>query len=80
MSTSEQKKEIRLGDIFSEEILEEALQYRHSHKDLLEKIIKPNMEMINRKTGQENDPAYWAYALEYALVEYKIEKNRNKIQ
>jgi hypothetical protein len=37
------------------------------HRELLEKVIVPNMAEINRKLGQENDPSYLAYAVEYAL-------------
>lgn len=32
-----------------------------------EEIIKPNIEAINKKVGQENDPLYLAYAVEYAI-------------
>lgn len=74
-----QRKEISIGEVFDEKLIEEALQCK-THNELLEKIVKPNMDMINAKTGQENDPKYWAYALEYAITQYKIEKNRNKIQ
>lgn len=38
------------------------------HKELVEQVIRPNMVEINRKLGQENDPDYLAYALEYGLV------------
>ncbi len=30
-------------------------------------VIRPNLEEINAKLGQENDPAYLAYMLEYVL-------------
>ena len=33
-------------------------------------IIKPNMDEINRKLGQENDSRYLAYAVAYALTTY----------
>lgn len=39
------------------------------HKELLEQIILPNMAEINRKLGQENNPDYMAYAVEFALNE-----------
>ncbi len=34
---------------------------------ICEKIIKPNIERINHKLGQENDPMFLAYMVEYAL-------------
>lgn len=34
---------------------------------ICEKIIKPNIERINHKLGQENDPMYLAYVVEYTL-------------
>ena len=34
-----------------------------------DKIIKPNIERINKKIGQECDPKFLAYAVEYALLQ-----------
>jgi hypothetical protein len=34
---------------------------------LTEQIIAPNMERINKALGQENDPRYLAYAVEFVL-------------
>jgi hypothetical protein len=34
-----------------------------------DEIIKPALARINRVTGQENDPSYLAYAVEYALIQ-----------
>ena len=33
-----------------------------------EQIIKPNILRINQLLGQENDPMYLAYAIEYAMM------------
>ena len=33
-----------------------------------EQIIKPVIDRINEKTGQENDPKYLAYLIEYAIT------------
>jgi hypothetical protein len=30
-------------------------------------IVEPNIERINKATGQENDPRYLGYAIEFAL-------------
>lgn len=35
------------------------------HDWCLTTIVKPNMERINEMLGQENDPDYIAYAIEY---------------
>ena len=41
---------------------------RHHYARLVcEKIIQPNIERINVSLGQENDPMYLAYAVEYAM-------------
>jgi hypothetical protein len=37
------------------------------HAELLKQIVLPNMAQIDRKLGQENDPDYIAYAIEYAV-------------
>ena len=34
---------------------------------LTEEIIAPNIERINKALGQENDPKFLAYAVEYVL-------------
>lgn len=33
-----------------------------------DEIIKPNINAINAKLGQENDPKYLAYAVEYVMM------------
>lgn len=30
-------------------------------------VIQPNIDRINKALGQENDPMYWAYMVEYIL-------------
>lgn len=34
---------------------------------ICEEVIKPSIARINRTLGQENDPMYLAYAVEYAI-------------
>jgi len=36
-------------------------------KEICEKIIRPQIDKINRKLGQENDPMFLAYMVEYAI-------------
>jgi hypothetical protein len=69
-------KLIRLHDFLSEEEIMLAAQiwrgewttdgktYAQRVADL---IIKPNLERINKALGQENDPMYLAYCVEYVL-------------
>ena len=38
-------------------------------KAICEKVIAPNLEAINRKLGQKNDPMYLAYACEHVFNE-----------
>lgn len=35
--------------------------------EICERVIKPNLAEINRKLGQENDPKYLAYVVEYVF-------------
>lgn len=35
-----------------------------------EEVIKPNISEINEKLGQENDPRYLSFALEYVFRAY----------
>ena len=37
-------------------------------RTVAEEVIKPNLAEINRKLGQENDPMYLAYAVEYTML------------
>lgn len=37
------------------------------NKVFVDQIIGPNIERINETTGQENDPSYLAYMLEYVV-------------
>lgn len=34
---------------------------------ICDQVITPNIATINQKLGQENDPMYLAYAVEYVL-------------
>jgi len=54
---------VSLPDFLSEQQLNQAMLCR-SAKEIKEKVTEPNLEEINRKLGQENDPMYLAYACE----------------
>lgn len=38
-------------------------------KLICDEVIAPNLDEINRKLGQENDPMYLAYACEYVVAQ-----------
>lgn len=59
-------RSITLFDFLSEKEIQEAvkLQNRISVRD---QIISPNMERINKALGQENDPDYLSYMVEYVM-------------
>lgn len=38
---------------------------------ICEEVIKPSINRINRTLGQQNDPMYLAYAVEYAITQLK---------
>ena len=71
---------ITLGDILTEREIKQAIALYKKvlpHKlnaALVAKIIEPNMERINRDLGQDNSPAYLAYAVEYCLMKRGIER------
>ena len=41
-------------------------------KDICKEVIEPNIDSINKKLGQENDPMYLSYAVEYVLTALEI--------
>jgi hypothetical protein len=68
-------KTMKLGDVLTAEELKGAQDLfleadstgQSPAHHIAEKIIKPNIERINRATGQENDPGYLGYAIEFAF-------------
>jgi hypothetical protein len=42
---------------------------------VLKHIIEPNIKEINQKLGQENDPKYLTYAIQYVAMQLKLKKN-----
>lgn len=59
---------ITLPDFLTNEQIEIAVNCK-SAKEITEKVITPNIDEINKKLGQENDPMYLAYACEYVFRE-----------
>jgi hypothetical protein len=60
-------KQATLKDFLTEREIRHAMQLKNA-RDICEQIIKPAIARINRSLGQENDPMYIAYAVEYALL------------
>lgn len=69
-------KSYKLGELFTEKELGRALQIiqESAHPTspfvtnrILAEVVRPAMPYINKATGMENDPKYWAYALQYVL-------------
>lgn len=60
-------KNVTLADFLTDEQIQLAIRIGPDHARLLAEVVQPNMEQINRRLGQENDPSYMAYAIEYVL-------------
>ena len=67
-------KTCTITDILTEEEIVQARKLYRQLKDtgrfateVCKTLIEPNMARINHRTGQENDPKYLAYAVEYVL-------------
>jgi hypothetical protein len=65
-------KRITIGDFLTDGEITRAMQLYKSdranfHTVVLEQIIRPNMARINQALGQENDPDYLAYMVEWVF-------------
>jgi hypothetical protein len=68
-------KKITLADFLTDEEINRAVHLyttdkANFHKNCLKEIIQPRMARINRKLGQENDPDYLAYVVEFVIGQY----------
>jgi hypothetical protein len=69
-------KAVAIGDFLTESQLRQAMGYCETlhgpavHTAIRDNVIAPNMDEINRKIGQENDPDFLAYAIEHV---YNVE-------
>lgn len=59
-------KTITLHDFLSDEEISRCIRLR-SRKRVLDEILRPNMERINTRLGQENDATYLSYCVEYVM-------------
>jgi len=67
-------KRVTLTSFLTDAQIENALRLWHRphmarlfHSDCRREIIEPNLAEINRKLGQENDPEYLAYVIEFVF-------------
>ena len=59
-------KQVTIQDFLTDREIRRALELRDARR-ICEEIIKPSIARINRALGQENDPMYLAYVVEYAI-------------
>jgi hypothetical protein len=60
-------KTITLTDFLTEKQIRRAIELK-DRKKVRDELIIPNMTRINEKLGQENDPDYLSFAIEYVLT------------
>ena len=64
-----------IGELFTEREINAAVKLYNEckpgefNKRVVEKIVEPAMARINKVTGQENDPRYFGYLLEFVIME-----------
>lgn len=80
--TTEQKQ-IRIGDVFSDDDLQRAAVFMSKTGNNLEAveqieqhIVVPRMAKINELTQQENVPRYFAYLLIHVITEHTLSSIR----
>ena len=60
-------KTATLHDFLTDEQICRCIELK-SRKRVLDEVLRPNIKTINEKLGQENDPAYLSFAVEYAMT------------
>lgn len=75
------QKHVALGDFLTEEEIQRAINIWKQRlgsrvpstvsyaQTICDEITAPNIERINRALGQENDPKYLAYMIEFAMMQ-----------
>lgn len=67
MEVSKDMKTVKLGEMLTDEQLELCRALYPDRERIRDEVIAPNLEAINRRLGQENDPDYLSYAIVYAI-------------
>jgi hypothetical protein len=71
--------QVSIGDFLNDDQIEQCTRYwfdcregkisqRRFHELVKVEIIESSIDAIDRKLGQKNDPAFLAYAVEYAFM------------
>lgn len=66
-------KQVKITDFLSDSQIVQCVKLKGA-KEITEQVIRPNIKHINRVLGQENDPKYLGY-----MVEFVISKSRQPI-
>ena len=67
--TKSETKTIKLGDFVTDEMMKTCVELYPDAKAICEQVIKPNIETINKKLGQQNDERFLAYMIVAAIQE-----------
>lgn len=59
-------KKVTLNEILTPRQVAQAVRCKTA-KEICDRVILPNINEINERLGQENEPMYLAYVVEYAL-------------
>ncbi len=70
-------KTVAIGEFLSSAQIKKCIKLKKA-KDICEQVIKPDIEQINKKLGQENEPMYLAFLIEHVLSVYSFLSERNK--
>lgn len=60
------KKMVRVTDFLTDREIRLARELKDARK-ICELIIKPSINRINKKLGQQNDPMFLSYLVEYVI-------------
>jgi len=65
--TKENAKTITLGDFITRDQMQKCIELYPDSSAICEQVVKPNMDEINRKLGQDNDARYIAYLIVHVI-------------
>lgn len=70
------RRQITLGQFLTDDEIHQCIELYGKLKGtgqvattIDEKVVRPNIQRINQALGQENDPRYLAYVVEYVMME-----------
>ena len=59
-------KKVKITDFLNEDQIKKCLELKKAHL-IHDQVIKENIKEIDDKLGQENDPLYLSYLIEYLI-------------